>query len=137
VSAVLLDTSVASLLHPRRRASTLLALYEADLRGKTLAVDLQTVAELWSWADENGWGSEQRAGLRRFVSHFVVLPHTMEVAERWAQVMVGARRRGRRLEAGDAWIAAAAVAYTIPLVTHDQDFVGLEIDGLRVVCRAG
>jgi len=76
-------------------------------------------------------------GLRRFVSHFVVLPRTMEVAEKWAQVMVGARRRGRRLEAGDAWIAAAAVAYDIQLVTHDQDFVGLEVDGLQVVCRAG
>ncbi len=58
MTAVLLDTSVASLLHPRRRASTLLSLYEADLRGKTLAVDLQPVAALWSWAEENAWGPE-------------------------------------------------------------------------------
>jgi hypothetical protein len=56
VAFVLLDTSVASLLHPRRRASPLRALYAPDLKGNTLALDLQTVAELWSWAEESNWG---------------------------------------------------------------------------------
>ncbi|HEV3203484.1 MAG TPA: hypothetical protein VGY77_03835 [Gemmataceae bacterium] len=38
MDAVILDTSVASLLHPRKRRSPLLAWYEPQLLGKTLAV---------------------------------------------------------------------------------------------------
>jgi tRNA(fMet)-specific endonuclease VapC len=136
VGFVLLDTSVASLLHPRRRASSLRALYAPDLKGNTLALDLQTVAEFWFWAEESNWGSAQREGLRDFLRQFVILPHTTDLAREWARVMVHARRRGRRLEAGDAWIAAAAVKYRLPLVTHDQDFIGLDQDGLNVICRA-
>ncbi len=50
--------------------------------------------------------------------------------------MTTARRKGRRMEAGDAWIAATAVLYAAPLLTHDADFVGLDIAGLDVVCHA-
>jgi tRNA(fMet)-specific endonuclease VapC len=135
VATVLLDTSVASLLHPRRRSSSLRALYAPDLKGNTLALDPQTVAELWSWAEESNWEAAQREGLQEFFRRFVILPHTADLAREWARVMVHARRRGRRLEAGDAWIAAAAVKYRVPLITHDQDFMGLDLEGLSVVCR--
>lgn len=44
--------------------------------------------------------------------------------------------KGRTLSEGDAWIAATAVYRNATLVTHDADFVGLDIDGLNVVCHA-
>jgi predicted nucleic acid-binding protein len=66
----------------------------------------------------------------------VILTHTSDLAREWARVMVHARRRGRRLEAGDAWIAAAAVKYRVPLVTNDQDFTRLDLEGLSVICQA-
>ncbi|MCC6667469.1 MAG: PIN domain-containing protein [Polyangiaceae bacterium] len=136
MSSVLLDTTVASLIHPRRAGSSVRAAYEPHMRGMILAVSFQTVAELWAWAEENRWGTTQRTGLEHFLSRFVVVPYSTELAQTWAKVMTAARRKGRRMEAGDAWIAATAVLYEAPLLTHDVDFVGLDIDGLDVVCHA-
>lgn len=54
----------------------------------------------------------------------------------WARVITHSKAIGRRLEAGDAWIAATALHRGIPLLNHDLDFVGLELAGLDVVCYA-
>lgn len=134
--SVLLDTSVASLLHPRRRGSSQRARYERDLKATTLAISFQTVAELWSWAEENRWGVEARTGLEGFIAQFVIVPYTPELAQTWARLMAHARRAERRLEAGDGWIASSAVLYGVSLLTNDRDFVGLDFEGLDVICRA-
>lgn len=59
-----------------------------------------------------------------------------KLAKIWAKVGAQCKRNGRRLEAGDAWIAATAIHRRIPLLTHDRDYVGLEIDGLQVISYA-
>jgi len=133
MSTVLLDTNVASLLHPRRRNSRLREAYEPQMAGSTLAVSFQTVAELWFWAEQRNWGPQLRSGLEQFLSRFIVVPYTAELAQTWATVMTHSRRLGRRLEAGDGWIAASAVLYGVPLLTNDTDFVDLELEGLDVV----
>jgi len=54
---------------------------------------------------------------------------------KWAEVMVAARRAGRRLETADAWIAATAVLYNAPLITHNaSDYLG--VPGLQVITEA-
>ena len=136
MNAVVLDTSVASLLHPRRRQSTLRLKYEGDMKGAMLAISFQTVAELWSWAEENRWGPALREGLQGFIQQFVFVPYTQALAQTWARVMTHTKRVGRRLEAGDAWIAASAVLYGVPLLTNDKDFRDLGFEGLEVICRA-
>ena len=113
MSAILLDTSVASLLHPKRRGSPLRARYEPLLRGRVAALSFQTVAELWAWAEQRRWSQVQRTGLEAFFGRFALLPHTDELNRTWAFVMTEARRAGRRLEAGDGWIAASAVHYGV------------------------
>lgn len=135
--AVVLDTSVASLLHPRRRDSPLRARYEPDLVGTTPAISFQSVAELWTWAEESRWGPRLRSGLQEFIAQFVVVPYTSELAQTWARIMTHSKQVGRRLEAGDAWIASCAVLYDAPLITNDKDFVDLQFEGLEVICRAG
>jgi hypothetical protein len=65
VSVVLLDTSVASLLHPKKRADALRAKYEPHMRGQTLSLSFQSVAELWDWAEANHWGNKARNRARR------------------------------------------------------------------------
>src|SRR5687767_14079382 len=137
MATVILDTTVASLLHPRRRGSTLRALYEPEIVGSTLAISFQTVAELWSWAEESQWGPNLRDGLEVFIAQFVLVPYTTELAQTWARLMTHARRVGRRLEAGDGWIAASAALYGVRLITNDKDFVDLDFVGLEVVCHAG
>jgi predicted nucleic acid-binding protein len=40
--------------------------------------------------------------------------------------MVAARRNGRRIETADAWIAATALLYDAPLLTHNEaDYLGV------------
>lgn len=137
MSTVLLDTSVASLLHPKKKGSSLRAQYEPHMKGQILALSFQSVAELWAWAEDNSWGDRQREGLDAFLRRFLVIPYDFELAQVWARVSAHCKRRGRRLEAGDAWIVSTAVHRKIPLLTHDRDHVGLEISDLDVVSYIG
>lgn len=133
MTTVLLDTTVASLLHPKKKQDVWRAQYEPHMKGQILAVSFQTVAELWSWAEENNWGSRRREGLGRFIERFLIIPYELELAKTWAQVITHCKRIGRRLEAGDAWIAATAVRFRIPLLTHDRDHLGLNYPDLNVI----
>jgi tRNA(fMet)-specific endonuclease VapC len=133
MSTVLLDTTVASLLHPKKKVNTLREKYEPHMQSQILALSFQSVAELWSWAEENNWGTKQRDGLAVFLQRFLVIPYDDDLAKAWAKVETHCKRMGRRLEAGDAWIAATAVRYKIPLLTHDRDHVGLNYPGLHVI----
>jgi tRNA(fMet)-specific endonuclease VapC len=133
MSVVLLDTSVASLLHPKKKSDELRAKYEPHMRGETLALSFQSVAELWDWAEANKWGEKARSGLDAFVRRFLVVPYDYELAKVWARVMATSRSAGHRLEAGDCWIAATAVHRGIPLLSHDRDIVRQRINGLDVV----
>jgi tRNA(fMet)-specific endonuclease VapC len=133
MDTVLLDTTVASLLHPKKKNSETRAKYEPHMKGKVLALSFQSVAELWSWAEENRWGDKQRQGLDAWLRRFLVIPYDYELAQVWAKVVALCKSQGRRLEAGDAWIAATAVHRKIPLLTHDEDFVGLHVPNLKVV----
>lgn len=55
---------------------------------------------------------------------------------KWAEVMVAARRAGRRLETADAWIAATAALDSAPLITHNgNDYLG--VPGLKVITAVG
>ncbi len=133
MSTVLLDTTVASLLHPKKKNNILRAKYEPDMKNKILALSFQSVAELWSWAEENNWGAKQRDGLTVFLQSFLIIPYDAELAKVWAKVETHCKRIGRRLESGDAWIAATAVRYKIPLLTHYRDHVGLNYPDLQVI----
>lgn len=133
MDVVLLDTTVASYLHPKKKSSRERALYEPHMKGKNLALSFQTVAELWEWAEDNNWGTNLRQGLDAFIQRFLVIPYDYELAKVWARVMRESKRDGRRLEAGDCWIAATAVHRGITLLVHDKHFVGRTIAGLNVV----
>jgi tRNA(fMet)-specific endonuclease VapC len=102
------------------------------MRGHTLALSFQSVAELWHWAEANGWGETAHQGLDSFVRRFLVIPYDYELAQVWARVMEESRKEGRRFGAGDCWIAATAVHRGIPLLSHDKDFAGRSIRGLNV-----
>lgn len=129
----LLDTSVASMLLPSRAARPELEFYRPFLEGRTLALSFQSVAELLRLPLRNRWGTAKRRALDGFLRRFVVLPYDIVLAETWAQVMVEAERAGRRLEVGDAWIAATAVRRALPLISHDGDFLDLPVSGLQVI----
>ena len=133
MSVLLLDTTVASLLHPRNRGSEILARYAIPMEKQTLALSFQSVAELWNWAEARDWGDEARNGLDLFIKRFLVIPYDYALARAWARAMQTSRKRGRRLDSGDCWIAAMAIHRRIPLLTHDRDFLDRSIPGLQVI----
>jgi hypothetical protein len=52
-------------------------------------------------------------------------------ARAWASLRVHARRTGCALSEADAWIAATAVRWVLPLITHDRDFRSLRYPNLK------
>ena len=78
------------------------------------------------------WHAKRIDWLRVFLARFGIVPSSHDLVIKWAEVMVAARRAGRRLETADAWIAATAVLYEAPLITHNaNDYLG--VPGLRVI----
>jgi predicted nucleic acid-binding protein len=48
-----------------------------------------------------------------------VLPASRELCSKWAEISWEARRKGRPIQTADAWIAASALYYQVPLITHN------------------
>jgi predicted nucleic acid-binding protein len=69
------------------------------------------------WALLSGWQAKRIEWLRVFLGRFVVVPSSRDLVLKWAEVMVTARRNGRRLETADAWVAATAALHDAPLIT--------------------
>ena len=82
-------------------------------------------AELEQGALLSNWQAKRVEWLRIFLGRFAIVPSSHDLILKWAEVMVAARRAGRRLETADAWIAATAVLYDAPLITHNaNDYLG-------------
>jgi tRNA(fMet)-specific endonuclease VapC len=128
-----LDTTVASLLLDR---SPLLALYQPHLEHASLCLSFQTVAEMRFGALKANWGTRRKRSLEQFFTAFHLVVYTDQLSVHWAEVMYEARQAGRRLEAGDAWIAATARYLNAPLLAHDKDFSPAACPSIVVICHA-
>jgi predicted nucleic acid-binding protein len=92
----------------------------------------QTFAELELMPLNNNWGSNRHKALRAYLKKFVFVEANEMVSLLWAGIQSRARRTGRPMSVGDTWIAATALAYDAPLVTHNPgDFINVE--GLTVI----
>ena len=61
-----------------------------------------------------------------------MVPSSPDLCRRWAEVTVAAQASGRRIECADAWIAATALLYNAPLITHNRnDYLG--VAGLKLI----
>jgi tRNA(fMet)-specific endonuclease VapC len=136
MGVVLLDTTVVSLFMPGKKAINLRSNYAPHISGHIPALSFQSVAELWKLPEEREWGAKRRDQFESFIKRFLVIPYNYDLAMTWAQVMIASKKQGNRFEAGDCWIAATAVRFGIPLLTHDKDFTRVEIPNLSVICYA-
>lgn len=59
------------------------------------------------------------------------VPIDQTVAESWARLRVLLRDSGQRMPINDSWIAATALALSLPVVTQDGHFV--RVPGLGVI----
>jgi predicted nucleic acid-binding protein len=132
MNTVVVDTDVVSFLfknHPIAQQ------YLPDIAGRALVISFMTVAELDRWVLEARWGESRRNRLQAYLEPFVILPYNRALCSKWAEVMVAAESRGRRIESADAWIAATALVGGAPLVTHNRsDYLG--VPGLDLISHA-
>jgi len=106
------------------------------LEGHLLLISFMTVAELEQWALTHRWGEPRRRELEELLSRFTVVPSDRDLCRWWAVASVSARRKGRPILVADAWIAATALLFGVPVATHNPaDFVG--VDGLKVITEVG
>lgn len=132
MNAAVVDTDVVSILFKRdSRASR----YETHVAGRLLGISFMTLAELERWTIERSWGIIRRAELFEFLRKFVVLPATRELCRKWGEVSFEGRRRGRPIQSSDAWIAATALFYNVPLITHNRGDYEM-VEGLDLISES-
>ncbi len=129
---VIVDTNVVSYIFKK---DTRAALYEPVLDGKLLMIAAQSLAELELMPLVNRWEKKRHAALRAFLKKYVFIEATEGVCLFWAEIQANAIRKGHPISVGDAWIAATALAYEVPLVTHNpRDFKNVQ--GLVVISKS-
>jgi len=106
----------------KKSATSKLSPYLPHLANATWVLSFQTVAEMRFGALKAKWGARRRSELEEFFRGFTVLGYNDALVTAWAEIMVQATKVGRRLEAGDPWIAATSKFLSAPLLTHDQHF---------------
>lgn len=78
------------------------------------------LGELLAGAAAREWGPRRRDELASFVGRYPVLESNRAVAESYAFIRNEMRGIGRSSSDNDTWIAATALAYQLPLVTHNR-----------------
>ena len=120
---LVVDTDVISYLF---KQDTRADLYKPHLQGHLLLISPMTRAELEVWALEHSWGLTRREAMRAHLKQFILVPFHEALCVKWAEAMDSARRCGHAINIADAWVAAVALQYDVPLVTHNRsDYLGV------------
>jgi predicted nucleic acid-binding protein len=128
MSTVLVDTNVLSF---NLKQDTRAAEYAPLLTGHRLAISFVTVAELFEWASVRNWGERRRQQLADKLSTYLVIPVDIDLCRVWGAIRAEQQQQGISITIHDAWIAATARQYALPLITHNpKDFS--RVQGLDV-----
>ena len=132
ISSLIVDTDVVSFLF---KSHSLAEPYLRLLQNHEWLISFMTEAELEQWVLGAHWGANRIASMRVFLRKFGRIGSSRDLILKWAEVRVAARRSGRPIEASDAWIAATALLYDAPLVTHNRsDYLG--VPGLKLISHS-
>ncbi len=132
MTQVVVDTDVVSFLFKDHPVGSR---YHPDLAGRVTLISFMTVAELERWGIQFQWGRARMSRLHNHPRRFTVAPSSPDLCQRWAEVTVAAQASGRRIECADAWIAATALLYNAPLITHNRnDYLG--VPGLKLISHS-
>jgi tRNA(fMet)-specific endonuclease VapC len=124
----IVDTCIVSYL---LKNHSLAQQYRPLLEGKSLGLSFMSKAELYRWSIERGWGKKKMQQLENMLKNYVILSCDDETCWYWAKISA---IKGRPMPYGDAWIAATALRYDAPLITHNvKDFEHLQSLGLSVI----
>lgn len=130
MSVAIADTNVVSILF--RPGKALYPQCAEVASGRQLFISFMTRAELVLWPKRNQWGPQRASDLQTHLGTFTTLFPDEETCELWAEITSKGYSAGRPISTADAWIAATAVRWGLPLVTTDhRDFA--QVTGLTLV----
>jgi predicted nucleic acid-binding protein len=127
---VLVDTNI--LRYVSKPSDPRCEAYKRHLEGKTVALSFVTLGEIYSGF--KNLGPKRQAEIEEQISVAVKLPFSDVVSRKYAEIGNLKTDTGsvRVMETNDRWIAACALAYNLPLVTHNKkDFD--HIPGLQLI----
>lgn len=91
-----------------------------------------TFAELRRWELQSNWGEVKTAKFELLLSDFGVIYADEKLCNIWASTTNESKKKGHQISTADAWIAATALMFDIPLLTNNRkDFAF--IDGLLIL----
>lgn len=115
---VVVDTCVVSYLYS---GVPLADRYRARIGEHDKAISFMTFAELYYGTLKRDWSHARRDALLAHVERdYTVLPFDPRLCAQWAEVRDQTRRVGQQIRVADSWIAATALLYDAPLVTHNR-----------------
>jgi predicted nucleic acid-binding protein len=129
MNGAIVDTDVVSILF---KGDTRALAYRPYIAGRLLGISFMTLAELDRWSLERNWGEGRKLELAQHLTRYTVLPVSRELCTKWAEVAFTAKRRGRPIQTADAWVAASALHYQVPLITNNRDDYS-SVDGLALL----
>ena len=132
MATVVVDTCVVSFLF---KGDSRAQLYRPHLADNLLVISFMTLAELYRWPLESGWGLNRRATLEAHLNDFVVYPFNRALCQRWAEITHQGASKGKPVPMADAWTAATAFLYEIPLVSNNRRHFE-RIEGLTLLSEA-
>jgi type III restriction enzyme len=128
--AIVVDTDVVSYLE---KNDTRIKIYEKHLFNETKFISFMTLAELRRWMLERNWSEKRRAKFENFISdNYGVIFADDRLCEIWAEIKSDAKKKGRPIDTADAWVAAVALMFDIPLVTHNRKHFE-NVQGLKII----
>jgi tRNA(fMet)-specific endonuclease VapC len=131
---VVVDTCVVSYLYS---GVPLADKYRVRIGEHDKAISFMTFAELYYGTLKRDWSQERRdALLARVEQDYSVLPFDPDLCVQWAEVRDQTRRAGRLIGVADSWIAATALLYDAPLVTHNRKHFEVLEPGLPLISES-
>ena len=127
--AIVVDTDIVSYVFKKDTRS---GLYEPHLIQVPKFISFMTLAELRRWKFQSNWGRAKNEKFEELLSDFGVIYADEELCNLWAKITNDGLKKGRLISTADAWVAAVAMMFDIPLVTHNRKHFE-NVENLKII----
>jgi len=130
--AIVVDTDIVSYIFKKDTRSEL---YEPHLIQVPKFISFMTFAELRRWKFQSNWSEIKNKKFEKLLSDYGVVYADEELCNLWARITINAQKKGRPIGTADAWVAAAALMFDVPLITHNRKHFE-NVENLKIISES-